>query len=97
MFNQEKNSYRRMLIRQHWIFKMENKDIIGKKFYRLVDKSYEGDISETGVNGKLSYAGTIKDINNGWITFKDNDSKVLSRNLNRRGYLFVDLEEILFR
>jgi len=75
---------------------MENKDIVGKKLYRLSERSYEGEIrgNNEGVNGDLTYIGLIKNIDNGWVTFSDNKTKCAIDNL-KEGYLFLDLNDIL--
>ena len=73
---------------------MDKKYLIGKKVYTIADRSYEGDIREKGVEAKLSYAGTIKEIKDGWITFNENKHRVSIDNLKKE-YIFVDLEEIL--
>lgn len=69
---------------------------IGKKLYELLQRSYEGEIGsrDKGVNGKLSYIGKINEIKGGWITFIDNKRSVSINDLNK-GFLFLDLEEIL--
>ncbi len=74
------------------MFKMES--YIGKKLYRLRDKSCEGDIREDGVRGTLDYCGRIKEIKDGWISFEEKKTRVLSKGL-KKGYLFLDLEELL--
>lgn len=67
---------------------------VGKKLYEFGNRSYEGDISHKGVEGKLYYQGIVKEIKDGWITFSDSVAKVSIERL-AHGELFLDLKEII--
>lgn len=73
---------------------MEKNNLIGKKLYGLVDRSYEGEISEEGVEGRVRYLGIIKDFEDEWITLRDSPTRVLYGDFTE-GYLFLNFRDVL--